>query len=185
MLDLFLTAFCIITLIVVFLNPCGAGSKRESGITRDRYWSAPAAEIVPFPVHAGEEVLDTLLLVVRNGVQFWRLGTILNRSGHSLFRPPKPIDLSQARAGAIDLDLDDEEAYAEGHMRGARGGHGYSQVSTGATEGSTTFFDAGTELEGQQLTRQGVFGTGKGQVGYSAGRDDLNERDEEQWDRMG
>ena len=28
-LDLFLTAFCIITLIVVFLNPCGAGSKRE------------------------------------------------------------------------------------------------------------------------------------------------------------
>jgi hypothetical protein len=28
-LDLFLTAFCIITLIVVFLNPCGASSKRE------------------------------------------------------------------------------------------------------------------------------------------------------------
>lgn len=132
--------------------------------------------------------MDTLLLVVRNGVQFWRLGTILNRSGHSLFRPPKPIDLSQARAGAIDLDLDDEEAYAEGHMRGSRGGNGYSQVSTGTPEGSTTFFDAGTELEGQQqqpATRQGVFGTGKDQVGYEAGRDGLSERDEDQWDRMG
>lgn len=28
-LDLFLTAFCIITLLLVFLNPCGASSKRK------------------------------------------------------------------------------------------------------------------------------------------------------------
>ncbi len=52
--DLLLTAFCVITLVVVFVSSCG-GSK-------------------------GEEVLDTVLLVVRNGVQFWRLGTILRRS---------------------------------------------------------------------------------------------------------
>jgi hypothetical protein len=73
-------------------------------------------------------------------------------------------------------------------MRGPRGGgNGYSQVSTCTPEGSTAFFDAGTELEGQQRqsTRQGVFGSGKGQVGYEAGRDGLSERDEEQWDRMG
>lgn len=53
-LDLVLTLFCVVTLLLVFLNPCGSGSKSE-------------------------EVLDTILLVVRNGVQFWRLLAILRR----------------------------------------------------------------------------------------------------------
>ena len=140
------------------------------------------ADISFVPHRTGEEVLDTLLLVVRNTVQFWRLGTILKRSGHSLFHPPKPIDLSQARTGAIDLDLDDEEAYADGHMRsGNRGGREYQEVRA---DEPTTFFDAGRELEDQE-PRQGVFGNGPGQVGYSAGREGLTQGDEEQWDRMG
>jgi hypothetical protein len=120
--------------------------------------------------------------VVRNGVQFWRLGTILKRSGHSLFHPPKPIDLSQARAGAIDLDLDDEEAYAEGHMRSGNRGGGYQEVPTARDD--STFFDAAREMEGQE-PRQGVFGKGPGQVGFASGRDGLSEQDEDQWDRMG
>ncbi|KAJ9118993.1 hypothetical protein QFC24_005959 [Naganishia onofrii] len=169
-LDLFLTAFCIITLLLVFLNPCGASSKRE-------------------------EVLDTILLVVRNGVQFWRLGTIIRRSGHSIFHPPRPIDLSQARSAAFDLDmnLDDDEALAAHHMTTSASTGGYQELSSsipqggiGAGKAGRAFFDAAEEAEqgvaGTQ--RQGVFGNGKGQVGYQAGREGLAGDDEEQWDRL-
>lgn len=49
-----------------------------------------------------------------------------------------------------------------------------------------TFFDAGNELENANAEpRQGVFGQGKGQVGYNAGRENLSREDDEQWDRMG
>ncbi|KAI5455138.1 hypothetical protein NCC49_002409 [Naganishia albida] len=169
-LDLFLTAFCIITLLVVFLNPCGAGSKRE-------------------------EVLDTILLVVRNAVQFWRLGTILRRSGHSLFHPPRPIDLSQARSAAfdLDLDLDDDEALAAHHIR-TDGAGGYQELSTAAPGGGIgngkagrAFFDASEALEAgpvPESQRQGVFGTGPGQVRYEQGKQALTADDEEQWDRL-
>ncbi|KAJ9097695.1 hypothetical protein QFC21_004732 [Naganishia friedmannii] len=169
-LDLFLTAFCIITLLLVFLNPCGASSKRE-------------------------EVLDTILLVVRNGVQFWRLGTIIRRSGHSIFHPPRPIDLSQARSAAFDLDLnlDDDEALAAHHMTTNASTGGYQELSTtipqggiGSGKAGRAFFDAAEEAEegvaGTQ--RQGVFGNSKGQIGYQAGREELAEDDEEQWDRL-
>ncbi|KAJ9110357.1 hypothetical protein QFC20_002954 [Naganishia adeliensis] len=173
-LDLFLTAFCIITLLVVFLNPCGAGSKRE-------------------------EVLDTILLVVRNAVQFWRLGTILRRSGHSLFHPPRPIDLSQARSAAfdldLDLDLDDDEALAAHHIRNEGSAGGYQELSTTATpaaigkgKAGRAFFDASEQLEAgpapTETQRQGVFGNGQGQVGYEAGKQGLSADDEEQWDRL-
>lgn len=107
-----------------------------------------------------------------------------NRSGHSLFHPPKPIDLSQARSGAIDLDLDleDDEAYIE--QRLAQRAGGYSNVPAEDRSRGETFFDAGNELENAE-PRKGVFGRGEGQVGYQAGREGLSREDEEQWDRMG
>lgn len=52
LLDLLVTTFCIITLIVVFSRPCSRG----------------------------EEVLDSAVLVVRNLLQFSRLATLLRRS---------------------------------------------------------------------------------------------------------
>ncbi|KAL1408914.1 hypothetical protein Q8F55_005728 [Vanrija albida] len=105
-LDLGLVLFCVITLILVFVNPCGEGTTRQ------------------------EEMLDTILLVIRNGVQFLRLANILRRSGHSLFNPPKPMDLSQARQAslALDLDIDDEEAIAERDLTSGRSLAGYQPV---------------------------------------------------------
>ncbi|TXT10679.1 hypothetical protein VHUM_02184 [Vanrija humicola] len=108
LLDLCLVLFCVITLILVFANPCAEGTTRQ------------------------EEILDTILLAIRNGVQFLRLGNILRRSGHSLFNPPKPMDLSQARQASmaldLDLDIDDEEAIAERNLMGGRTLAGYQPV---------------------------------------------------------
>ncbi|OWZ45897.1 hypothetical protein AYX14_01897 [Cryptococcus neoformans] len=111
-IDLTLVFFCTLTLVLVFLNPCGSGTRKE-------------------------ELLDTILIVARNTVQFLRLGSILRRSGHSWLNPPKPIDLSQARdaSRALDFDLDDEEDterrfYGDGRGRSLLSGRrGYEPVS--------------------------------------------------------
>ncbi|EIN13993.1 hypothetical protein PUNSTDRAFT_129645 [Punctularia strigosozonata HHB-11173 SS5] len=69
--DLVVTAFCALTLLVIVFAGCGATSKEE-------------------------EILDTLLLTVRNVLQ----------SGHSIFSRPKPIDL---RNRNLDIDLEDDD----------------------------------------------------------------------------
>ncbi|KAG2155607.1 hypothetical protein DEU56DRAFT_315343 [Suillus clintonianus] len=88
-LDLILTLFCVITLLVITFAGCGAGSKEE-------------------------ELLDTLLLIARNVLQFGRLAAVMRQSGQSIFSRPKPIDISAVRrAGytSLDLDLEDDNEY--------------------------------------------------------------------------
>lgn len=110
-MDVAVTLFCVVTVMVVVSTPCASASK-------------------------GEEMFDTLILVVRNLVQFGRLLSIMRRyvsiftnrsrptppslpgrlcsrrSGTSIFARPKPIDLSRPRsATAQDIDLSDEEDY--------------------------------------------------------------------------
>ncbi|TFY79560.1 hypothetical protein EWM64_g4453 [Hericium alpestre] len=70
--DLIVTTFCALTLLVIVFAGCGAASKEE-------------------------EILDTLLLVARNVLQFGRLAAVVRQSGQSIFTQPKPIDLSAAR----------------------------------------------------------------------------------------
>ncbi|BGP15141.1 hypothetical protein JCM10213v2_003096 [Rhodosporidiobolus nylandii] len=82
-LDLVITCFCAVTLVVIFFSGCSA---------------------------KGEEVFDVFLLIVRNLFQFGRLALVLRKSGKNVFARPAPIDLSAARAYSLDLDLDDEEA---------------------------------------------------------------------------
>ena len=53
-MDLVLTAFCVITLVVLFFAGCGNTSKEE-------------------------EILDTLLLVARNVLQFGRLASVMRQ----------------------------------------------------------------------------------------------------------
>lgn len=55
LLDLAMTVFCVVTLLVVFFTPCNDQSREE-------------------------EVLDTLLLVARNFFQFGRLAVLMRRS---------------------------------------------------------------------------------------------------------
>ncbi|KAG2156664.1 uncharacterized protein EDB93DRAFT_1247366 [Suillus bovinus] len=88
-LDLILTLFCAITLLVITFAGCGAGSKEE-------------------------ELLDTLLLIARNVLQFGRLAAVMRQSGQSIFSRPKPIDISAIRrAGYSSLDYDLEEDYQD------------------------------------------------------------------------
>ncbi|KAF8203023.1 hypothetical protein BJ912DRAFT_942637 [Pholiota molesta] len=83
--DLILTLFCALTLIVLTFAKCGAGSKEE-------------------------EIFDTLLLVARNVLQFGRLASVMRQSGQSIFSRPKPIDINAARrAGFVDLEFESED----------------------------------------------------------------------------
>lgn len=57
--DLILTVFCALTLLVLAFAKCGTGSKEE-------------------------EILDTLLLVARNVLQFGRLAAVMRQYGFYL-----------------------------------------------------------------------------------------------------
>jgi len=83
--DLILTLFCALTLLVLAFAKCGTGSKEE-------------------------EIFDTLLLVARNVLQFGRLASVMRQSGQSIFSRPKPIDISTARRTRfIDLEIEGED----------------------------------------------------------------------------
>jgi len=81
-LDLGLTVFCALTLLVLAFSGCGSETSRE------------------------EELLDTLLLVARNVLQFGRLAAVMRKSGRSIFARPKPIDLGAAQQRGFSLDID-------------------------------------------------------------------------------
>lgn len=61
--DLILTAFCALTLLVLAFAKCGTGSKEE-------------------------EILDTLLLIARNVLQFGRLAAVMRQYGSILHLSP-------------------------------------------------------------------------------------------------
>ncbi|KAF8216005.1 hypothetical protein K438DRAFT_1799906 [Mycena galopus ATCC 62051] len=83
--DLILTVFCALTLLVLAFAKCGSTSKEE-------------------------ELLDTFLLIARNVLQFGRLAAVMRQSGQSIFSRPKPIDINAARrAGFLDLEVESEE----------------------------------------------------------------------------
>ncbi|KZT02468.1 uncharacterized protein LAESUDRAFT_730217 [Laetiporus sulphureus 93-53] len=83
-MDLVITAFCVITLLVIFFAGCD-------------------------PTSHNEELLDTLLLVARNTLQFGRLFMVMRQSGQSIFSRPKPIDLSRRGHTTLDIDMEDDE----------------------------------------------------------------------------
>lgn len=102
------------------------------------------------------------------------------RSGHSVFNPPKPIDLSQARTASLaldlDLDLSDEEAVAERHLEG---GSRRTLAGRGRTGGYQPIFT--DEVEGDDVERE----RRPQAPAKNAGRDRLAEEDEDLWDRVG
>jgi hypothetical protein len=92
--------------------------------------------------------------------------------------PPKPIDLSQARTASLaldlDLDLSDEEAVAERQL--ARNPRSLVGSRSGGTGGYEPIFSD----EQEDVPRREPVN-----VGNNAGRENLNETDEEMWDRIG
>ncbi|KAG0199520.1 hypothetical protein BGX28_007241 [Mortierella sp. GBA30] len=86
-LDIFLVVLCFVTLILV-LQGCGSG-------------------------HEAEEILDTILLVLRNAVQGWRLYTMLKKN--SLIANPRvaTIDFSNVRPQSLDIESFAVDGYAD------------------------------------------------------------------------
>ncbi|KAF8926613.1 hypothetical protein BGZ58_011049 [Dissophora ornata] len=86
-LDTILVIFCFITLILV-LQGCGSG-------------------------HETEEVLDTILLILRNAVQCWRLYSMIKKN--SLIANPRvaAIDFNNVRPGSFDIESFNAEGYAD------------------------------------------------------------------------
>ncbi|KAF9085506.1 hypothetical protein BGX23_009588 [Mortierella sp. AD031] len=89
-LDIILVMFCFITLILV-LQGCGSG-------------------------HEAEKVLDTILLILRNAVQCWRLYTMIKKN--SLIVNPRvgAIDFTNVRPGSLDIEGFGVEGYADDDM---------------------------------------------------------------------
>ncbi|KAF9357841.1 hypothetical protein BGX26_003000 [Mortierella sp. AD094] len=86
-LDIILVMFCFITLILV-LQGCGSG-------------------------HETEEVLDTILLILRNAVQCWRLYTMIKKN--SLIANPRvaAIDFNNVRPESFDIEGFGAEGYVD------------------------------------------------------------------------
>jgi len=91
-IDLIVTAFCVITVLTIVFAGCNSGSKEE-------------------------QVLDTLLLVARNVLQFFRLASVMRQSGQSIFSRPRPIDITAARRAGYSLDLDLPDEEGDAHYR--------------------------------------------------------------------
>lgn len=95
--DLCLVALCLITLIVLVLGHGCSRYAQRSG--------------------RSEELLDNLLLIVRNVVQCTRLLSVVRRSGYNVASRVTAIDLNDAQDYNLDLDFEEEGSLARQRMR--------------------------------------------------------------------
>ncbi|AXA48990.1 ion transport protein [Malassezia restricta] len=96
-IDLFLVVLCILTLIILFVG----------------HGCSPIAERPGM----SEELLDSVLLIVRNVMQCMRLISVIRRSGYNVASRITAIDLSDAHDYNLDLDLEHESSQALQRMR--------------------------------------------------------------------
>ena len=64
-----------------------------------------------------EELLDSVLLIVRNVMQCMRLISVIRRSGYNVSTRIMAIDLNDAHDYNLDLDLEEESSQALQRMR--------------------------------------------------------------------
>lgn len=106
--DLCLVALCGLTLVVLFF---GHGCSPYAQRTGRR-----------------EELLDSILLIVRNAIQCTRLLSVVRRSRYNVTSRVAAIDLSEAREYDLDLDLEEESMLARQRMRD---GGDHTRTNTG------------------------------------------------------
>lgn len=94
-IDLALVAMCIVTLVVLFFN---------NGCSPDQH------------TNLSEEMIDSILLIVRNVVQCVRLVSVLHRSRQNATRRVTDINLADAHGYSLDVDLDNESLLAQQRM---------------------------------------------------------------------
>lgn len=134
-IDVCLVALCIVTLIVLFVgHGCSPLSNRPG---------------------MSEELLDSVLLIVRNIVQCMRLISVVRRSGYNVSSRVMAIDLSDAHSYNLDLDFEHESSQAMQRMRDggdARSGdRGWSPQSRPETFVSRNPDDSIIAMDGTEL----------------------------------
>lgn len=101
--DLGLVLLCLVTLIILFVgHGCSPLSERPG---------------------MGEELLDSVLLIVRNVVQCMRLLSVIRRSRLNVTSRITSIDLNDAQGFNLDLDLEEESSRAHQRMQDGLGDH--------------------------------------------------------------
>lgn len=115
--DLVLVAICIVTLFVIFFNHTCS----------------------PYHPSREEELLDSVLLIVRNVVQCARLVGVVRRSRHNVTSRVAEIDLADAYGYSLDVDLDTESMLAQQRMidGGQRGEPGWGPRAQVAAHSAT------------------------------------------------
>lgn len=96
MVDLCLVALCILTLLVLMFGHGCFPHRQRSG--------------------RREELIDSVLLIVRNVIQCARLLSVVRRSGYTMARRVPAINLSDAHGYNLDLDLEEEDTLARQRM---------------------------------------------------------------------
>lgn len=87
---------CIITLVVLFFGHGCSPYNQRSG--------------------RREELLDSILLIVRNMVQCTRLLSVIRRTGYNARSRVAEINLNDAHGYNLDMDLDQEDALTRQRM---------------------------------------------------------------------
>ena len=114
---------CAITLAVLFFShdcsPYRRGDEQQPGPGEDLPGNTSGRG------GKSEELLDSLLLILRNGAQLFRLLSVVRRSSSNVTTRVPNIDLDDARRFSLDLDLEEEglaarERMADGGDLGAR-----------------------------------------------------------------
>lgn len=102
-IDLCLVLVCVLTLLLLFVSHgCSPLSERPG---------------------MGEELLDSVLLIVRNAVQCIRLLSVIRRSQYNVTSRITSIDLNDAQGFNLDLDLEEESSRAQQRMQDGLGDH--------------------------------------------------------------
>ena len=99
MVDVILTAFCALTLLVLAFAKCGAGSKEE-------------------------EIFDTLLLIARNVLQFGRLAAVMRQYALIVTWLPDSVLTKTKQVRTVDLLSPETNRYQCGPEGGVRDGAG-------------------------------------------------------------
>lgn len=119
--DLCLVILCAITLAFIFFSHDCSPYRRGAGDAEPGPGETIPGSRTGGRGGKGEELLDSLLLIVRNAAQLFRLLSVVRRSGQNVTGRVPAIDLNAARGYSLDIDLEDEGNAARDRM--ADGGH--------------------------------------------------------------
>lgn len=148
-LDLFLVFLCTLTLTIIFFShDCSPYNRNNPSKGRGGRQGK------------GEELLDSFLLIFRNGMQLMRLLAVVRRSGRNAFSRPSRIEVGNASRGGGGAAARSQDPRSNGPGIAGRGGAG----------GGAADLTLDIDLEDdERATRNRIRDGGGGGMGVGAG----------------